>query len=177
MWHTIFISAHAVFGTLALVSGIVAFERTPRALPTYLVSLAAMLVGLGLAIGSEWGTLAGPVRILFALLAVLGAVVLARGAEAMLLRPTGDDPPSLRYEHALGFTLVALTDAFVVILVLDLGAPGWATATTGAVIAVAGHYALRARTSTHGRIGLITAPPAASPSLAAPTASKPRNHD
>ena len=44
----------------------------------------------------------------------------------------------------MGFTLVALFDAFVVILVLDLGAPGWLVAAAGVLIAVAGHLALRA---------------------------------
>jgi hypothetical protein len=40
--------------------------------------------------------------------------------------------------------LIALFDAFVVITVLNAGAPVWLVVASGVLIAVAGHFALRA---------------------------------
>jgi hypothetical protein len=44
----------------------------------------------------------------------------------------------------VGFTLISLFDAFTVVLVLDLGAPGWLVAAAGVLIAVAGSLVLGA---------------------------------
>lgn len=74
-----------------------------------------------------------------------------RAAQARRIRPTaGQGPPPDRYLDHVGFTLVALFDAFIVVAVLNLGAPGWLVATAGVGIAVAGHFVLRAVRTSYG---------------------------
>lgn len=143
MWHTIFITVHAVTGGIALLAGCVAIAR--RALfGIYLWSLVAMQVFLILALAVEWTVIDGAARVLFGALAVLGLFMLWRADQARRIRPNGSAGPSASYVGHVGFTLVALFDAFIVILVLDLGAPGWLVAAVGVLIAVAGHFVLRA---------------------------------
>lgn len=143
MWHTIFIAAHAATGGIALLAGCIAI--TGRALfATYLWSLVAMEVFLVLAIAAEWPVIDVVARLLFAAFAVLGLFMVWRADQARRIQPSGSAGPSASYVAHVGFTLVALLDAFIVILVLNLGAPGWLVAGTGVLIAVAGHFVLRA---------------------------------
>lgn len=135
MWHTIFIAAHAATGGLALLAGCVTIVR--RALfGTYFWALIAMEMFLLLAIAAEWTTLDQVTRILFGAFALLGLVMVWRANQARR-GPYGSD-----YVEHVGFTLVALFDAFVVILVLNLGAPVWLVVGSGVGIAVAGHFVL-----------------------------------
>jgi len=143
VWHTIFITVHAASATTALIAGIVAVPRG-RLFSVYLGSLVTMEVFLVLAIGVQWPARDGATRIIFAALAGLGAVVVWCGLQARRSRPGDDDAGlSSRYFASLGFTLIALVDAFLVIAVLNVGAPGWAGATTGVLAAVVGHIVLR----------------------------------
>lgn len=143
MWHTIFIAVHAVAGGIALLSGGVAIGR--RALfGLYLWSLIAMELFLILAIVAEWAVIDVAARVLFTAFALLGLVMLWRADQARRIRPSSPTGPSASYVAHTGFTLVALFDAFIVILVLNLGAPSWLVAAAGLLIAVAGHFVLRA---------------------------------
>jgi hypothetical protein len=143
MGHTIFITVHAVAAGIALLAGGVAIAG--RSLfRTYLWSLVAMEVFLVLAIAEEWGVIDVATRVLFAAFAALGLYMVWRADQARRIQPSGSAGPSASYVAHVGFTLVALFDAFIVILVLDLGAPGWLVAAAGVLIAVAGHFALRA---------------------------------
>lgn len=143
MWHSIFIAVHAVTGGIALLAGCVAIGR--RALfGTYLWSLVAMELFLVLAIAAEWAVIDATARVLFAAFAVLGLFMLWRADQARRIRPSSPAGLSASYFAHVGFTLVALFDAFIVILVLNLGAPGWLVAAAGILIAVAGHVVLRA---------------------------------
>lgn len=152
MWHIIFISAHAVTATAALIAGLVAVAQG-RLFGVYLGSLVLMEVFLLLAIGAGWSVTDPATRIVFAALAALGAVIVWCGLRARRVRPRAHDAgPSGPYFANLGFTLVALVDAFLVIVVLDLGAPGWALATTGVVVAGIGHIVLRVE---HRRLVVI----------------------
>ncbi len=74
--------------------------------------------------GAEWAELPAGTRVLFTAFALLGVVMLWRAARARPIRPSRRVPPSARYVEHVGFTLVALFDAFIVILVLNIGAPG-----------------------------------------------------
>lgn len=143
MWHTLFITVHAVTGAVALLAGSVALRRGAM-FGTYLWSLVGMELFLVLAIAAEWAELPTGTRVLFTALAVLGVVMLWRAARARPIRPSRTVPPTTRYVEHVGFTLIALFDAFVVILVLNAGAPGWLIAAAGVLIAVAGHFLLRA---------------------------------
>ncbi len=143
MWHTIFITVHAVAGGIALLAGCVAIGRRTL-FRTYLWSVVAMEVFLVLAIAEAWATIGVATRVLFAAFAALGVYMVWRADQARQSQPSGSAGPSTAYVAHVGFTIVALFDAFIVILVLDIGAPGWLVAAAGVLIAVAGHFALRA---------------------------------
>jgi len=142
MWHTILITLHAVAGVVALVSGLVAVRRG-RLFDVYLWSLAGMAVFLLFAVAVTWAEIDAGTRALFGAFLVLAGVMVWRAVRARRIRPTGSDAPSPRYLDHVGFTLVALFDAFVVIAVLDFGWPIWLVAGTGVAIAIAGHFAIR----------------------------------
>jgi len=144
MWHLIFIAAHAAGGAIALLAGSVAIARGAL-FRTYLAALVTMEIALVAAIAVEWGVVDTTASLLFIAFAVLGAFMVWRADQARRIRPSGSvpAPPSARYVAHVGFTLVGLLDAFVVILVLNAGAPGWAVVAAGVLIAVAGHFVLR----------------------------------
>jgi len=143
MWHTALISVHALAGATALLAGCAALAR--RVLyRTYLASLATMELFLVLTIAAGWADLGTTARILFTAFAGLGVFMLWRADQALRTRPAESAQPSEAHVEHLGFTLVALTDAFLVILVLDAGAPTWAVVATGLVVAAAGHFVLGA---------------------------------
>jgi hypothetical protein len=138
MWHTILIALHAITGTMALLAGCVAHRR-PVLFGTYLWSLVSTVALLAAAVAEEWGRIDGAVRALFAAFTVLGLVMVWLAVDARRL-PAG----SAGYIDRVGFTLVSLLDAFVVIMVLNLGAPVVLVVAAGVIVAVAGHFGLRA---------------------------------
>jgi hypothetical protein len=142
MWHTVFIALHAVAGSVAFVAGCVALRRGVL-FTVYWWSLVGMVLFLVLAIAADWVELEVPVRLLFSAFVVLGGVMLWRAALARRVRPTDATGPSARYIDHVGFTLVALFDAFVVITVLNLGVSAWLVAATGIAVAIAGHFVLQ----------------------------------
>ncbi len=143
MWHTLFIAAHAAAGAIALLTGCVAI--TGRALfGIYLWSLVAMEVFLALAVAAEWTVIDTASRVLFTAFVGLGLFMLWRAGQARRLRPRAAERLSPSYVEHIGFTLVALFDAFIVIVVLNAGGPIWLIVTAGVAIAVAGHFVLRA---------------------------------
>lgn len=150
MWHEVLIAVHAVAGVVALAAGVVAV-RTGRLFHVYLVSLGAMALFLVVAIVVDWSTIDTAARAVFAALAALVGFMVWRALRARGERPDGVSRPSPRYVAHVGFTLVALVDAFAVIAVLDAGAPMWLVAGTGVLIAVAGPLALRRVTAESGQ--------------------------
>ncbi len=140
MLHTTLIVLHAVAGLVALVAGGAAV-RDGRFFDLYLWSLAGTALFLALAVGAGWAAVDAGGRALFAAFTALAAVMVWRAVLARRIRPAG--APSAAYVEHVGFTLVALFDAFAVIAVLDAGAPVWLVVATGVVVAVAGHFALR----------------------------------
>ncbi|HEU5471358.1 MAG TPA: hypothetical protein VFV67_11945 [Actinophytocola sp.] len=141
MWHTTFIAAHAVTGVVALVTGLTTMRRG-RLFDVYLGSLVGMTVFLLLAIGAEWNTIGPDERVLFTAFGGLAGIMVWRAVLARRERPRAGTLPSAGYLGHVGFTVVALFDAFSVVTVLNAGAPVWAVVGTGVVIAVAGHFAL-----------------------------------
>ncbi|MBB4907774.1 hypothetical protein [Actinophytocola algeriensis] len=126
--HSLLIALHAGTGVAALLAGAVALFRRGRLFDVYLGSLTATTVFLALAVAVEWAVLDVGSRVLFTAFTVLAAVLVARGVLARRLLPGGRSPVYL--EH-VGFTLVALFDAFVVIAVLNAGAPVWLVVVSG----------------------------------------------
>lgn len=142
MVHTVFIAIHASAGVIAFAAGCVALARG-RLFGTYLWSLVAMAVFLVLAVVSEWSLLGSTTRAVFAAFVVLAGFMVWRALRARRLRPAPSaEGPSVAYFEHVGFTLVALFDAFVVVSVLNAGAPGWLVAAVGVAIAIAGHFVL-----------------------------------
>jgi hypothetical protein len=149
MWYGIFIALHAMAGVLAFVAGCQATMHR-RWFTTYFWSLVGLMVFLILAIAVRWSEFDGAARLLFAAFTALGVFMVWRAWRAgRILASTRPDTTSeevgersTRYLAHVGFTLVALFDAFVVITVLDLGAAGWLVAVIGVAVAIAGHFAV-----------------------------------
>lgn len=155
MWHAILIALHAFTGTVALGAGLVAHRR--RVLfGTYLWSLVATVVFLAAAVVEEWALLDGLSRALFTAFAGLGVVMVWLALDARRV-PVLSEP----YVDRVGFTLVALFDAFIVITVLNLGAPVWLVVASGVAVAIAGHFVLRAAKTAVRVTGRSTSPASA----------------
>ncbi len=150
MWHTVFIAVHAAAGLIAFGAGCVAIRRGGL-FWTYLWSLVAMELFLVLAIAAEWTLIDAFTRLLFGALAALGLIMVWQADQARRNRPSGSPEQWARYVAGVGFTLVALVDAFVVVTVLNAGAPGWSVAVVGVAIGVVGHLKLRAVRGPVGR--------------------------
>jgi hypothetical protein len=121
MWHTVFITVHAGAGLVALITGAVAL-RTRRLLGVYRGALVSMALALASAVAVDWAGTDPAGRVLFAAFVALAAVMVWQA-----------------FHGNIWFTLVALLDAFVVVAVLDAGAPVWLVVGAGVVIAIAGH--------------------------------------
>ncbi|WP_460348290.1 hypothetical protein [Actinoallomurus acanthiterrae] len=98
---------------------------------------------LVLAIAADWAAIAPSSRLLFVLFALLELIMVGRAGRARRIRPSDNARPLAGYIDHVGFTLIALFDAFIMILVLDLSGPGWLVAGAGYAIAVAGRFTLR----------------------------------
>lgn len=132
----VFVALHALAGTIALLTGCFA-HRNHALFATYLWSLAACVASLAAAMAGEWPQLDNPARAVFGAFLALALLMLWLAFDARRL-----PAPSPAYVDRVGFTLVALFDAFVVITVLNAGVP--LAITSGVVVAVAGHFVLRA---------------------------------
>jgi hypothetical protein len=150
MWHTIFIALHAGTGLIALATGLITM-RAGRLFDVYLAALAAMTLFLVLAVIAEWSVIDDGARILFTAFAVLAGFMVWRATRARRIEP-GTEP----YIEHVGFTLVALSDAFGVITVLNAGAPVWLVVATGVIIAIAGHFALRKAKTKAAGVALLS---------------------
>ncbi len=142
MVHTILISAHAAAGMLALAAGWLTIRRD-RAVPVYLVALVAMVAFLVVALAVDWASRGPAARATFAALTALALYVLWRAVQAVRARRAGGGPQSARFLDHLGFTLVALLVGFVVIGVLDAGAPVWVVVAAAVCSLASGHLSLQ----------------------------------
>ncbi len=142
MWHTILISVHAAAGGIAFLVGLQAMHRPGSLLRTFTGAVTVTALAVTAAIAVTWASLGAASRIVFVAFVVLAGYMVWRAVAATrILRNRTDHAPE-RYYDLLGFDLVALFDAFVVIALLDLGAPTWALVLTGVGIAVLGHFTL-----------------------------------
>ncbi len=151
MLHTAFVVLHALSGLIAFGLGIAALRQAHRFDP-FLAALVAMAVFLAAAVARSWTDLDDGTRVVFAGLGVLAAVMLVRAVAARgRIRPAGQ-PPHPAFVGHLGFVPISLFNGFVVVAVLDLGAPVW-VAVAAAVAGVGlGHVALapeRRRATVH----------------------------
>lgn len=141
--HLTLIGLHAAAGVISFAAGVVAIQG--RGLyRVHLWGLVATIVFLVAAVATDWSGLDPAAAILFAAFILLGGFMIWRSVLAGRIRPAKGARPALGYVRHLGFNLVALFDAFMVILVLDLGAPIWLVVASGVAFAIAGHYVLEA---------------------------------
>ncbi len=144
MAHDVFIVLHALAGLVAFGCGVRAL-RHPAWFESYWWSLLAMAAFVGAAVAVSWTELDTASRLIFLGLGALAGLMIWRATVARRLLRAGDYPSPAATGH-VGFTLVGLFDAFVVVGLLDLGAPGWLTVVVALVVAVAGHLLIvRAR--------------------------------
>ena len=105
----------------------------------------------------DWGGLGGGTRVLFAALLALGCYMIFRGARAGRRLAADTGTRSIAYIDDVGFTIIALLDAFLVIAVLDLGASGYVVTAVALLGAAIGHRTFE----TYKRSALSSAPASA----------------
>jgi hypothetical protein len=122
---------------VALITG--AFvRRRPTWFATYYWSLVLMVAFLVVGIAADVGARPPGVLVIDAALVALAGFMVWRAEQARRLADHGSQRPA---EH-VGFTVVGLVDAFVVVTLIGLGLPGWLIAVIGAGIAVVGHLVI-----------------------------------
>jgi hypothetical protein len=146
--HTTMIVLHAAAGVTAFVAGCLALsppaaDRRARWLfRVYLVSLGLMVVFLLGAMAAHWRQLGTAEQVIFAGLFLLGLFMAWRAYAAWGLLRRRPGTWRLPYMEHVGFTLIALWDGFVVVLAIDLGAPGWLVLVLAVLGVVVGNRAL-----------------------------------
>ena len=143
MTHTILIVIHAASGVLAFAVGCFAIRR-PRLFRVYYVSLIVMATTLALAVAEEWSRIDAVSRIVFAGLTGLALFMLRRAERARRLDPTAGRAVAVRRYQHIGFTLVGLFAAHVVIQVRSFDAPLWLVLGSVAAASIGGHFVLDA---------------------------------
>lgn len=135
------IGLHAAAGLVAVGAGLRTIG-TGSGFGFYLGSLVACIAFVAGAVALDWGGLDGGTRVLFAALLALGCYMIFRGARAGRRLAADTGTRSIGYVDDVGFTIVALLDAFLVIAVLDLVASGYVAAAVALLGAAIGHRTL-----------------------------------
>lgn len=148
MLHTIMIVLHATAGVAAFAAGSLALfpptarQRAEQLFMVYLVSLVLLVVFLVGAMAAHWRELETTEQVIFSVLLVLGLFMVWRALAAQGLLRRRSEAWRLPYMEHVGFTLIALWDGFVIVLAIDLGAPGWLVAVLAVLGVLAGNRAL-----------------------------------
>jgi hypothetical protein len=146
MLHILLIALHALGGLVALTAGLTVLRPTeaepPPAFRLYLGGLWAMVLSLAAVVALDFPTLDPASRVTFGALTVFAMYIGWRGWSAR--RQVHERPSGWRrrYTDDVGFTLIALFTGFVVIAVLDLGAPIWLVVATGVLAVLGGRTGL-----------------------------------
>jgi hypothetical protein len=159
MLHTTMIVLHAAAGVVAFVAGCLALfppgdnRRAPQVFQVYLVSLGLMIVFLVGAMAAHWQQLSTAERVIFSGLFLLALYMGWRALSARGLLGRRSEQWRLPYMEHIGFTLIALWDGFVIVLAIDLGAPGWLVIVLAVLGVVVGNRALHWAEARAGVIG------------------------
>jgi uncharacterized membrane protein len=159
MLHTTMIALHAAAGVAAFVAGCLALfppnaeQRARQLFGVYLVSLGLMIVFLLAAMAAHWQQLGTGEQAIFGGLVLLGLYMgwRALSARGLLRRRSGQWRQP--YVEHVGFTLIALWDGFVIVLAIDLGAPGWLVGVLAVLGVVVGNRALHWAEARAGLVG------------------------
>jgi hypothetical protein len=101
-----------------------------------------MVVFVAAAMATHWRQLTTAEQVIFGGLLLLALFMIWRAAAARRLRRRAAGDWRRPYMGHVGFTLIALWEGFVVVLAIDLGAPGWLVAVLAALGLVVGNRAL-----------------------------------
>lgn len=138
--HSLLIVVHAAAGTAAFGAGFAALRR-PAWFGFYFGSMVVMAGSVAAAVVVGWDTRPPGARAIFSGLLGLAAVMVWRADLARRLLAAGDFPSEAAVGH-VGFTLIGLADAFVVVTVANAGAPGAVVLAVAVGVAVVGHVLL-----------------------------------
>jgi hypothetical protein len=133
---------HAAAGLIALLVGALAAVRGSH-FGLYFWSLVACIGLLIPAVALDWEDLDTATRIVFPALIVLGVYMVWRAVRARRLLAADGGASSDVYFEDVAFTLIALFVAFVAIVVLDLGAPGWLVGAVAVAAVLVGRRAVQ----------------------------------
>jgi hypothetical protein len=159
MLHTTMIILHAAAGVAAFVAGCLALfppaaeQRAQQLFGVYLVSLGLMIVFLLGAMAAHWQQLGTGEQVIFGGLFLLGLYMGWRALAARGLLRRRSEQWRLPYMEHVGFTLIALWDGFVIVLAIDLGAPGWLVIVLAVLGVVVGNRALHWAEARAGAVG------------------------
>ncbi len=142
--HNILIALHAFGGIVCFVAGCTVLvppvqQRASRRwlFNLFLGSLALMLIPLFLVIAVDWLQLDTARRAIFSGLGALGLYMAWRAIQARQALRTQPEGWRAKYIDHVGFNLISLFDGFVIVVAIDLGAPGWMVVSI-ALIGIAG---------------------------------------
>jgi hypothetical protein len=148
MTHTVMIVLHAVAGLVAFVAGYMVVtppsdeQRARRLLGVYLAALGLMIAFMLGAMVVHWQQLGIGQQLIFGGLFLLGLYMGWRALSARRLLQQRSEGWRLPYMEHVGFTLIALWEGFVIVLAIDLGAPGWLVVVLAVLGVVLGNRAL-----------------------------------
>lgn len=134
--YTVLITAHAVAASVALMATIGGRRLGWFAL--YESSMVVMLFMLVTAIAVDLDDRDATRHAVAGALVALGAVMVGHAEMARRVRTER----STRFVDHVGFTVIGLVDAFVVVALVDAGAAPAVAVAVGVAIAVAGHLAI-----------------------------------
>ena len=137
------LALHAASASVALITAVFV-RRRPRWFATYYWSMVAMVAFLVVGIAADLGARQPGVLVIDGALVALAGFMVWRVEQARRLA----DHSSQRSAEHVGFTVVGLVDAFVVVTLVGLALPGWLVAVVGAGIAVVGHLVIGHRPTT-----------------------------
>ena len=123
-----------------LASVAVARHRRPPAFPWYYAAVVLTAATLPGAVALDWSQLPTPTRVAFVALGVLAVVLVVEAENARRCLPYDGAATTTtqagRFVDSVGFTVVALLDAFAVVTAVEMGAPGWAMKSSSQPIAL-----------------------------------------
>jgi uncharacterized membrane protein len=134
----IFIILHTLSGIICFISGLMLLSpkrylKNPSLLWVFLLSLLGLIMFLVGAIISHWYELDVMTKTIYIGLFFLSLYMMYRALKAR--RRLLANEKSFEYVEDIGFPLIALFNGFVIVALIDLGAPAWVVA--GGAIAAA----------------------------------------
>jgi uncharacterized membrane protein YqjE len=132
LMHNILIAIHAFGGILAFITGAIVLLPSVHLQANrrwifnlFLVSIAILLIPLYLVISIDWPQLGFIQQAAFLGLGVLGLYMAWRSFQARKSLQEQFEGWQPKYMDHIGFNLISLFEGFIIVAVIDLGAPDW----------------------------------------------------